>query len=94
LATIHRIVHQTDAGTTVLSVPRDLVALSGRTGERLALTWLDGAEATVDALCGLGIPPTTWSPSTWPASPPWSTPPAAWTSTSRHPSGTSRPASC
>jgi LCP family protein required for cell wall assembly len=50
------VVHQTDAGTTVLSVPRDLVVLSGRTGERLALTWLDGPEATVDALCGLGIP--------------------------------------
>ncbi|SDL49227.1 transcriptional attenuator, LytR family [Geodermatophilus siccatus] len=50
------VVHQTDAGTTVLSVPRDLVVLSGRTGERLALTWLDGPEATVDVLCGLGIP--------------------------------------
>jgi LCP family protein required for cell wall assembly len=50
------VVHQTDAGTTVLSVPRDLAVLSGRTGERLALTWLDGPAATVDALCGLGIP--------------------------------------
>jgi LCP family protein required for cell wall assembly len=50
------VVHQADAGTTVLSVPRDLIALSGRTGERLTLTWLDGPEATVDALCGLGIP--------------------------------------
>ncbi len=50
------VVHQTDAGTTVLSVPRDLVVLSGRTGERLTLTWLDGPQATVDALCGLGIP--------------------------------------
>jgi LCP family protein required for cell wall assembly len=50
------VVHQTDAGTTTLSVPRDLVVLSGRTGERLALTWLDGPAATVDALCGLGIP--------------------------------------
>ena len=50
------VVHQTDAGTTAFSVPRDLVVLSGRTGERLALTWLDGPSATVDALCGLGIP--------------------------------------
>ena len=49
------VVHQTDAGTTVLSVPRDLVVVAGRTGERLALTWLDGPQATVDALCGLGI---------------------------------------
>lgn len=50
------VVHQTDAGTTAFSVPRDLVVLSGRTGERLALTWLDGPGATVDALCRLGIP--------------------------------------
>jgi LCP family protein required for cell wall assembly len=50
------VVHQTDAGTTAFSVPRDLVVLSGRTGERLALTWLDGPPAAVDALCGLGIP--------------------------------------
>ncbi|MGY1681472.1 LCP family protein [Geodermatophilus sp. SYSU D01176] len=50
------VVHQTDAGTTALSVPRDLLVVSGRTGERLASTWLDGPRATVAALCGLGIP--------------------------------------
>ena len=32
------------------------MVLSDRTGERLALTWLDGPSATVDALCGPGIP--------------------------------------
>lgn len=47
------VVHQTDAGTTALSVSRDLLVVSG---ERLALTWLDGPEATVAALCSLGIP--------------------------------------
>lgn len=50
------VVHQTDAGTTALSVPRDLVVLHGRSAGRLALTWLDGPRATVDALCDLGIP--------------------------------------
>ncbi|MEX5720955.1 LCP family protein [Geodermatophilus maliterrae] len=49
------VVHQTDAGTTALSVPRDLVVWTGTSGGRLALTWLDGPQATVDALCGLGI---------------------------------------
>ncbi|PRY45635.1 LytR family transcriptional attenuator [Geodermatophilus tzadiensis] len=46
------VVHRTDAGTTLLSVPRDVVAGTGR----LALSWLDGPAATVAALCELGIP--------------------------------------
>ena len=50
------VVHQTDAGTTAWSVPRDLLVRHGRTVDRLALTWLDGPQATVDALCSLGIP--------------------------------------
>jgi LCP family protein required for cell wall assembly len=50
------VVHQTDAGTTVLSVPRDLVTRVDRRPGRLALTWRDGPQATVEALCGLGIP--------------------------------------
>jgi LCP family protein required for cell wall assembly len=50
------VVHQTDAGTTVLSVPRDLVVPSGRHLDRLALSWLGGPSATVAALCRLGIP--------------------------------------
>ena len=50
------VVHQTDAGTTVLSVPRDLVVTAGGERGRLALSWLDGPQATVGALCDLGIP--------------------------------------
>ncbi len=50
------VVHQTDAGTTVLSVPRDLVARVDRRPGRLALTWREGPQATVGALCRLGIP--------------------------------------
>ncbi len=50
------VVHQTDAGTSVLSVPRDLVVRVDRRPGRLALTWLQGPQTTVDALCGLGIP--------------------------------------
>ncbi len=50
------VVHQTDAGTTVLSVPRDLLVVADRSPSRLALTWLEGPQATVAALCGLGIP--------------------------------------
>ncbi len=50
------VVHQTDAGTTALSVPRDLLVVHGTTTERLATTWLDGPQATVEGLCGLGIP--------------------------------------
>ena len=50
------VVQQTDAGTTVLSVPRDLVTRVDRRPGRLALTWRDGPQATVEGLCGLGIP--------------------------------------
>lgn len=50
------VLHQTDAGTTALSVPRDLLVRSGGHTSRLALTWLDGPQATVEALCALGIP--------------------------------------
>jgi LCP family protein required for cell wall assembly len=50
------VVHRTDSGATALSVPRDLLVRSSGTSGRLALTWLDGPQATVDALCGLGIP--------------------------------------
>jgi LCP family protein required for cell wall assembly len=47
------VVHVTDAGPTrVISVPRDVVVDAGR----LALTWLDGPQATLDGLCSLGIP--------------------------------------
>lgn len=49
------VVHQTDAGATVLSVPRDLLVFEGRWPTRLALTWRNGPQATVDALCSLGI---------------------------------------
>ncbi|SFO85956.1 transcriptional attenuator, LytR family [Geodermatophilus dictyosporus] len=50
------VVHQTDAGTSVLSVPRDLLVPTGNRVGRLGLTWLDGPQDTVRALCGLGIP--------------------------------------
>jgi LCP family protein required for cell wall assembly len=50
------VVHATAAGTSVLSIPRDLVVGTGERAGRLALSWLDGPQATVDALCGLGIP--------------------------------------
>lgn len=50
------VVHQSDHGTTALSVPRDLLVQSEGGVNRLALTWLDGPEATVDALCTIGIP--------------------------------------
>ncbi len=50
------VVHQTDAGTTVLSVPRDVVTRTERRFDRLALAWLDGPQGTVEALCDLGIP--------------------------------------
>ncbi len=50
------VVHRTDAGTTVFSVPRDLVVLTGGRPTRLAMTWLEGPRATVAALCRLGIP--------------------------------------
>ncbi|MCZ2829426.1 LCP family protein [Modestobacter sp. VKM Ac-2986] len=50
------VVHQTDAGTTVFSVPRDVVTNTERRFDRLALAWLDGPQGTVEALCDLGIP--------------------------------------
>ena len=50
------VVHQTDAGTTAWSVPRDVLVRTSAGTERLALTWLDGAQATVEGLCDLGIP--------------------------------------
>jgi LCP family protein required for cell wall assembly len=50
------VAHQTDAGTTVTSVPRDLLVRVDRRPGRLALTWLDSPATTVTALCGLGIP--------------------------------------
>ena len=50
------VVHQTDSGTTAMSVPRDLLVEAGGTPGLLALTWLDSPAATVEALCGLGIP--------------------------------------
>jgi LCP family protein required for cell wall assembly len=50
------VLHQTDAGTTAISVPRDLVVASGRHLDRLALSWLGGPSATVAALCRLGFP--------------------------------------
>ncbi|MCZ2859899.1 LCP family protein [Blastococcus sp. VKM Ac-2987] len=50
------VVHQTDAGTTAFSVPRDLRAFNGRSVGRLAVSWLDGPASTVSALCRLGIP--------------------------------------
>ncbi len=50
------VVHSTASASTVLSVPRDVVVTDGASPGRLALTWLDGPQSTVDALCGLGIP--------------------------------------
>jgi LCP family protein required for cell wall assembly len=50
------VVHQSDQGTSVLSVPRDVLAVTPRGPERLALSWLAGPEVTVGALCSLGIP--------------------------------------
>jgi LCP family protein required for cell wall assembly len=49
------VLHETADGMRVLSVPRDVVVRT-ETASRLALTWLDGPQATVDALCRLGIP--------------------------------------
>lgn len=50
------VVHRTDAGTRVLSVPRDLLVTGDGSTGRLALSWVRGPQATVAALCGLGIP--------------------------------------
>lgn len=45
------VVHDSGTRTTALSVPRDVIAVDGR----LALSWLDGPQSTVDTLCALGI---------------------------------------
>ena len=50
------VVHRTDAGAQLFSVPRDVVSTSDRGPERLALSWLAGPASTVHALCALGIP--------------------------------------
>ncbi|WP_228395364.1 LCP family protein [Modestobacter roseus] len=50
------VVHQTDAGTTALSVPRDLVVHTDHGPDRLALAWLEGPQGLADSLCRLGIP--------------------------------------
>jgi LCP family protein required for cell wall assembly len=42
--------------TTALSVPRDVVVSTTLGPGRLALSWHDGPQQTVDALCELGIP--------------------------------------
>ncbi|WP_232797311.1 LCP family protein [Blastococcus atacamensis] len=56
-ADIVLVVHESDAGaTTVVPVPRDLLVQAPGGRSRLALTWLEGPQETVDALCGLGIP--------------------------------------
>ena len=50
------VVHRTGDRTVAVSVPRDLVVVTEQEAGRLALTWLDGPQATVDGLCALGIP--------------------------------------
>ena len=50
------VVHRTDSGAQVLSVPRDVVVRGDKAPERLTLSWLSGPTSTVHALCGLGIP--------------------------------------
>jgi LCP family protein required for cell wall assembly len=50
------VLHETADGFEALSVPRDVMARTGTFAGRLALSWLDGPQATVDALCTLGIP--------------------------------------
>jgi LCP family protein required for cell wall assembly len=50
------VLHRTADGLTALSIPRDLVVRTGSSISRLALTWLDGPQTTVDALCRLGVP--------------------------------------
>ncbi|WP_245159163.1 LCP family protein [Blastococcus sp. TF02A_35] len=49
------VVHESAAGTHAFSVPRDLLVPEGALPSRLAVTWLDGPQATVDALCTAGI---------------------------------------
>jgi LCP family protein required for cell wall assembly len=50
------VVHSDGDRSTVFSVPRDVVVTAGGVSRRLALSWLEGPQSTVDALCGLGIP--------------------------------------
>ncbi|NEK86933.1 transcriptional regulator [Blastococcus saxobsidens] len=50
------VIHESTEGTTAFSVPRDLLVPEGPLPPRLAVTWLDGPQATVDALCTVGIP--------------------------------------
>lgn len=50
------VVHQSAEGTRAFSVPRDAVVRTDRRPGRLALTWLQGPQATVAGLCQLGIP--------------------------------------
>jgi LCP family protein required for cell wall assembly len=49
------VVHSSGDRTTVLSIPRDVVAARAHVPGPLALSWLDGPQSTVDALCGLGV---------------------------------------
>ncbi|SHN86304.1 transcriptional attenuator, LytR family [Geodermatophilus obscurus] len=49
------VVHQTDAGTRVLSLPRDLLVIRDERRTRLTLTWQGGPRETVDVLCSIGI---------------------------------------
>jgi LCP family protein required for cell wall assembly len=50
------VVHSDGDHTGAFSVPRDVVVSAGEASGRLALSWLDGPQSTVDALCALGIP--------------------------------------
>jgi len=50
------VLHENADGRSALSVPRDVMVRTGSAVSRLALTWLDGPQATVEALCRLGIP--------------------------------------
>jgi LCP family protein required for cell wall assembly len=50
------VLQETPDGLQPLSIPRDLVVRTDASVGRLALTWLDGPQATVDALCNMGIP--------------------------------------
>ncbi|CCG04594.1 LCP family protein [Blastococcus saxobsidens] len=49
------IVHDSGEHTSAFSVSRDVVVSRRASPGRLALSWLDGPQSTVDALCGLGV---------------------------------------
>jgi LCP family protein required for cell wall assembly len=49
------VVHTVGERTAVLSVPRDVFLPNADMPGRLALSWRDGPQSMVDALCGLGI---------------------------------------